>query len=40
MQNCVIYFMLLFYDSKNDQEAFENKLGLADQNFNLKLRIE
>ena len=34
------YTKSLFYHSKNDQESFENKLELADQNFNLKLRIE
>ena len=34
------YTKSLFYHSKNDQESSENKLGLADQNFNLKLRIE
>ena len=31
---------LLFYHSKNDQESFENKLWLAEQNFNLKLSID
>ena len=29
----------LFYLFKNDQKSFENKSGLADHNFNLKLRI-
>ena len=34
------YTKSLFYHSKNDQESFENKLGLADQKFNLKLTTE
>ena len=34
------YTKSLFYHFKNDQESFENKFGLAGQNFNLKLRIE
>ena len=34
------YTKSLFYHSKNDQESFENKLWLANQNFNLKLRIQ
>ena len=34
------YTKSLFYHSKNDQESFENKLWLVDQNFNLKIRIE
>ena len=34
------YTKSLFYHSKNDQKSFENKLGLADQNFTLKFKIE